>query len=380
MTFDKNEIKNNLTIEQVEDLLGELGAEPQKYNDETLTCKTICHGGESHKLYYYDNTKLFHCFTECSESFDIFDLVLKVKRLAGEQAPHYENGEEKWGEYQLNHAIYFIAQYYGFAPQTENFSEKQLDLDDFKIFQKYEQSLNKRQYKKEIEIKKYDDSFLKNYPRPIIASWEQEGISKKIMDKRGICYDPVQHSILIPHNNVNGDCVGIRRRTLIKEQEEKYGKYKPAIINKIQYNHPLNFNLYNLNNSKKAIGVIHKAIVFEGEKSPLLYATYFGEENDISVACCGSTFSSYQFYLLKAAGADEIIIAFDKQFKKLGDKEWEGWVKKMKTFAKKYGNETNLSFIFDTEDLLPYKASPIDCGPEIFLQLFNNRLDKNGRE
>ncbi|MGN1342929.1 MAG: hypothetical protein ACI4VL_07065 [Bacilli bacterium] len=37
-----------------------------------------------------------------------------------------------------------------------------------------------------------------------------------------------------------------------------------------------------------------KAIVFEGEKSTLLYRSYFGIENDITVACCGSSLSSYQ--------------------------------------------------------------------------------------
>ena len=31
------------------------------------------------------------------------------------------------------------------------------------------------------------------------------------------------------------------------------------------YNHPLGFNLYNLNNSKEAIKAIKKVIVFEGE-------------------------------------------------------------------------------------------------------------------
>lgn len=48
------------------------------------------------------------------------------------------------------------------------------------------------------------------------------------------------------------------------------------------------------------------------EKSCLKYQTYFGFENDISVACCGSNLSSYQVSLLLDAGAQEIIIAFDR--------------------------------------------------------------------
>ena len=53
-------------------------------------------------------------------------------------------------------------------------------------------------------------------------------------------------------------------------------------------------NLYNFNNSKDNIRLSKKAIVFEGEKSCLLYQSYFGLENDISVACCGSSLSSFE--------------------------------------------------------------------------------------
>ena len=59
------------------------------------------------------------------------------------------------------------------------------------------------------------------------------------------------------------------------------------------------------------------------EKSCLLYKSYFGLENDISVACCGSSVSAYQIQMLLDAGAEEIIIAFDRQFKEIGDKEFQ---------------------------------------------------------
>ena len=90
------------------------------------------------------------------------------------------------------------------------------------------------------------------------------------MEARGICYNPISEGIVIPHYDINGNLIGIRERTLIKENEV-YGKYRPAIIGGKMYNHPLGFSLYNLNNSKKAISQFQKAIVFEGEKSTLLY-------------------------------------------------------------------------------------------------------------
>jgi len=60
------------------------------------------------------------------------------------------------------------------------------------------------------------------------------------------------------------------------------------------YNHPLGMNLYNFNNSRRNIPKLKKAIIFESEKSCLKYQTYFGFENDISVACCGSNITAYQ--------------------------------------------------------------------------------------
>mgnify|MGYP003311864299 CR=1 FL=1 len=54
------------------------------------------------------------------------------------------------------------------------------------------------------------------------------------MDNCGICYDPVLQGIVIPHYNIDGELVGIRERTLIKEEEEN-GKYKPAILNYQMY-------------------------------------------------------------------------------------------------------------------------------------------------
>ena len=61
------QIKNNLTIEQINDLLASLGGDPI-LKGNIIISRTICHNGESHKLYYYDNTKLFRCYTECSDT------------------------------------------------------------------------------------------------------------------------------------------------------------------------------------------------------------------------------------------------------------------------------------------------------------------------
>ena len=355
--YNKDELKNNLTIGQVFDFVAELGAEPQLVNDNMFIAQTICHnrpGEGSHKLYYYDNTKLFKCYTDCGCSFDIFGLV------------------ERHRQVELPYAVQEVANFFNFSPESNEVDYK--SLEDWKIMENYAR-LKEQELKEEkiIEMKIYDDKILQFLPLPHIVPWLQEGITYEVMEARGIKFEYGNYVIIIPHYDINNNLVGIRQRTLIKE-DEKYGKYRPADLNYQLYNHHLGFNLYNINNSKEAIRNLKKAIVFEGEKSCLLYASYFGLENDISVACCGSSLISNQVELLLNLGVEEIIIAFDKQFKELGDEEWKRWTKKLTDIKNKYSKKTNISFMFDKWEMLGYKDSPMDCGKETFLELFKRRI------
>ena len=92
--YNKEQVREALTIDDIFDILEELGAEPQYQKDNTLICKTICHNhGEdlhdaSHKLYYYGANSLFQCYTQCG-SFDIFELIQKVKGVDFDTAIFY---------------------------------------------------------------------------------------------------------------------------------------------------------------------------------------------------------------------------------------------------------------------------------------------------
>lgn len=373
--YDKDELKINLSIEQVFELVAELGGEPRMENGFFIS-KTICHnhaGEGSYKLYYYDNTKLFRCYTDCGTSFDIYELVRKIKNNSKDLKSYYnKEGKVCYREWELFDAVEFVAIYYGYSPKTFDFQKTQEKLKDWEVLNNYEQ-INKDEQEQRVELRIFDNKILQYLPRPRIITWEQEGIKKEVMDHRGIAYDPKNQGIVIPHYDINNQLVGIRERTLIKE-EENFGKYRPAILNGVMYNHPLGFNLYNLNNSKDNIKIIKKVIVYEGEKSCLLYASYFGEENDISVACCGSSLITYQVKLLLSLGVKEIIVAFDKQFITIGDDEWKRWTKKLTDIHNKYGAYTQISFMFDRWDLLQYKSSPIDEGKDTFMELFKRRI------
>ena len=188
------------------------------------------------------------------DAFDIYDLTRRAMKI--------QRGEE----WSLSRAVGYVARYFGISlSNEENFDNMQERLRDWDILKNYQENDSFSKDKKIIEFKNFNENILEHFPRPRIEPWINEGITQEVMNARGICYNPASQGIVIPHYDENGALIGIRERTLIKE-EEAYGKYRPAILNGVQYNHPLGFALYNLNNSKKHIKQMGVAIVFEGKR------------------------------------------------------------------------------------------------------------------
>ena len=363
VVFDKAEIREALSIENIYELINEWGGDPE-YTSFGIISTTICHnypGEGSRKLYYYENSDLFKCYTACDESFDIFELTIKVADI------------QKGLEYDLNDAVRFIAQRFGLAGRYE--TEMEDELDDWKYLENYDRIQDISIETQEVILKPFDTDILTRFNYKIkLTPWLDEGITQEVLNKAFIGFYPGGDQITIPHFDIHSRFIGLRGRTLCEEEGKLYGKYRPIKVNNVIYNHPLGMNLYNLNNSKVNIPKLDKAIVFEGEKSCLLYRSYFGMENDITVACCGSSITNYQIQLLRDCGAKEIIIAFDRQFEELGDDDFKKLTKKLTNIHSKYKNYVNISFMFDKEKITGYKASPIDEGKEKFLKLFKERI------
>lgn len=363
--FDKVEIKNNLTLDDIFQLLVEFGGEPE-YTDFGIISATICHNepnsGASRKLYYYEGSGLFHCYTSCENpSFDIYDLVIKVHKI------------QKQLDIDLNDAVRFIAYRFGIFVEKENSNLEK--MEDWKIFKNYDiiKEIDIKDYKINLPI--YDDRILKHFNYNVkITPWLKDNISQEAINLAKISYYPGGDQIVIPHFDINGKLVGIRGRTLVKEDAERFGKYRPLKIFKNYYSHPLGVNLYGLNWAKDNIKKMKKAIILESEKAVLQYISYFGIENDIAVACCGSNLSVYQIELLQECGAQEIVIGFDRQFEDLNSDEATKWIRKLKSIGNKYKNYVLVSVIFDKNKITSYKASPTDEGKDKFLQLFKERI------
>lgn len=366
MSFKREEILDGLTLEKVFDLLQELGGEPEVLPEKNLiVSRTICHNSccGSKKLYYYHESRTFHCFTECGSNFSIFDLMIKVHMLKGES-------------FSISEAISFVGKYFGITPTI--FEKKSFDFfkhKSWEILENYESLDNKRkQYERQDEkiVLEEKENIIQHYPVCEIASWKKEGISFDTIKRFHIKFDPIQYGALIPHYDENNRLVGIRQRTLVKEQED-FGKYRPYVNSQYDFRHPLSLNLFGLNKTKENIRKIKKAIVYEGEKSVLLQDSLFGEGSNFSCASCGCSLNEYQVRILLSYGVEEIIIGYDRQFVEIGDEEYIKWIEKLAKIRKKYSHYCKITFLFDEYDILQYKSSPIDEGKEKFLRLMRQR-------
>ena len=360
ISFDKSKIKESLSTENIFDLLTEWGGDPE-YTDFGILSTTICHnapGEGSRKLYYYENSTLFKCYTGCDSTFDIFELAMKVFDV------------QKHRDMDLNDAVRYVAARFGLSG---DYVEEEDVSEDWKLLDNYDRLAEIEVKDYSVCLKEYDSTVLDrlNYSVKLLP-WLDEGISQEIINEARIGYYPGADMITIPHFDKDGRFVGLRGRAMAQDDVERFGKYRPIKIMKQMYNHPLGMNLYNLDHAKEQIGVLGKAIIFESEKSCLLYRTMFAA--DISVACCGSNISAYQIQMLLEAGAKEIIVAFDRQFQEIGDKEFKHLTANLTKLHNKYKNEVQLSFIFDKKMITGYKASPIDEGQAKFLQLFKERI------
>ena len=86
-TLSVKNIIDSITLYDVKDFLESLGVDQIEINEEKqyLICPTICHNpiheAESMKLYWYQNNKIFRCYTECNEAMSIFELYKRYMEL-----------------------------------------------------------------------------------------------------------------------------------------------------------------------------------------------------------------------------------------------------------------------------------------------------------
>ena len=194
------------------------------------------------------------------------------------------------------------------------------------------------------------------------------------MRKFDIKMSITDQQIVIPHRDENGNLVGVRARNLNKEVVDKGMKYAPIKQGTTFLNHPTGATLYGLYENKENIESVKKIVLFESEKSVLQLDSFY-HGYGIGVCMSGSSFSDRQLDLIKNLDIDEVIIAVDKEFEKIGDDLERYYAQKIeKTIANKIKPYKNVSVVWDKKGLINMKDSPTDNGKDTWIELFRNRI------
>ena len=351
--MDIKELKENLSDNDIISLLDEMGAEPQQDRKGNIIAKTICHCGDSHKMYYYSESRSFHCYTHCG-SFDVLELVKNVKQL------------------DFYPALKWLAQRFGMTLSHGNQHEDSSVGEDLAILRRW-----KRKEKDIVELPKLDESLLDSFYDIYHESWIKDGISPTAMELFNIKISILEQAIIIPHYDKLGNLIGIRKRNMNPLMVENGMKYVPLRIGRTLFNHPTGANLYGLNVNMEHIKHYKTLILGESEKFVMQLNTMYPQA---SVGACvsGSFLTDAQLEIIKELGVNEVIIAMDKEFKEIGSKEEQHYAKKIQQgFVEKLMPYAKVSILWDNGGLLEEKDSPTDKGKEVFEKLMSNRITVN---
>jgi len=200
------------------------------------------------------------------------------------------------------------------------------------------------------------DDYMKRYEKRVdkLAIWEREGISQGSLDRFQVYYDSFSDRLVYPVRSPDGKIVNVGGRTLDPRWKEKN-------LRKYTYFMPWGElkTIYGLAENRKFILEQHEIIIFEGCKSVLLADTW-GIHN--TGAILTSHLNPNQLQLLASLSC-KVVFALDKDVNIKDDYN----IKKLKQFV-------GVEYLYDSQNLLDAKDSPVDKGLETFLTLYKGRL------
>lgn len=351
---DKDELKQSLLENDIEKVLKYFNVDYAYNFKGDIVMETACHNehGGSHKLYYYPESQTFHCFTNCSDSFDIYELVMRINQT-------------RRNSMNFNEAYQTLASILGISIQKTQTRKVRLGnshgaIKDWDFIDKL-----KRNVTREPKFTEVDENLLNFFPEWYTQAWLDEGITLDTQEKFGIKFNPEYNQTVIPHRDDEGKLVGVRVRNW---RNIERGKYMPLYYKGEGYTHPLGYNLYGLHENKETIKEKKKVVIVEGEKSAMISHSMFGKDN-FCVALCGSSMNAYQAELLMNLGVEEIIIAVDKDYLLEPDRDY---LKKVKKIAKHFINKVSVYHITDTRGVLDYQDCMLDANKETVINIMKH--------
>lgn len=367
MYLDKENILNSLTQEDVIKIVVSLGSDyPKRDSQGNLIFRSICHGSESHKLYYYHEAtseykgKTFHCYSKCSDSFNIVELVIRANRVQGRTITWYK-------------ALKYIGQLTNKLITTDSETETKRDMiNDFAWINRLKTA--KKNRKEVPTLSEIDENILDIFYYAPHEDWLNDNITMEALSRYEIGYYGLTNQITIPHRDKSNRLVGIRGRYLDEDDVERIGKYLPLQVEGRFLNHQLGSNLYGINVTQEKIKSIKKVLLVESEKSCLQNYSYFGNDS-WCLSCCGSNISlTQQKILLNYLKVEEVCVGFDREYHNANSYEAEIYFNKLVKKIASIVPYCKVTFLLDSKDRLPYKASPTDMGKGTLLELLDEKI------
>jgi len=367
MYLDKENILNSLTKEDVIKVVTGLGSSPPKTDSQgNLIFNSICHGSQSYKLYYYHETtddykgRNFHCFSGCSDSFNIVELVIRANRAQGKTVTWYK-------------ALHYIAYTTGKLLTTDSIEKSSINIiTDFTWINRLKRTKKNR---KEIPVlSEINENILDIFYYAPHEDWLNDHISMEALSRYEIGYYGLTNQITIPHRDKENRLIGIRGRYLDGTDVERLGKYMPLQVGSRFLNHALGSNLYGVNVAQEKIKSIKKVMLVESEKSCMQNYSYFGEDSFALATCGGNITLTQQKLLLQYLKCEEIIIGFDREYHDPDSYEAEIYFNKLVKRVANIVPYCKVCFLLDDKNRLPHKASPTDMGKDILLELLDEKI------
>lgn len=311
---------------------------------------------DSKKLYYYPESKMFHCFTGDGDSYDIFELVRRFKNFD-----------------DFIEAYKFVIDFFHLSGFKLLETKPQL-TDDWDIFQQMDDYEEIGHIQSDFNV--IPENLLEYfYPLAAPSEWIKDGISPEVMRFYGIRIDSALLKIIIPHRDMDGNLIGIRGRSYNPLEVAEGKKYMPVMIEGEFYRHPLGQNLYGLYENQKTIKKLRKVLIVEAEKSVMQCASFYGVDNCFVLATCGSNLSQSQIDIIMSLGVEEVMLGYDKEYQ--GDPNAEDAIdyeKKLLKIIQPLAKYFNTYIIMDRSGLLNYKDSPTDRGKEVLEKLMKTKI------
>lgn len=351
----ENNLLNKVNTSDILRLMEKLGIPEScvRYGNDCLIFPTICHNtidnNPSHKLYYYENSKRFYCYTNC-KSMSIFDFIINVYNTRGFKIEFIR-------AYNILDEIVNKRMKTGFAviqaPKLHNSNKIEKDWEE--------------------QLPVYNSHVLECFtqqPR-FLDPWLSENIDYDVMVEFGVRFDMVRNRIVFPVIDHLGRLVGIRVRNFNQSDLDAGRKYMPLWHNEELYNCPKMMVVYGYYQNRKIIKKLREVVVFEAEKSVLKYGSCFTLNKSVAVG--GSAFSQYHGKILKDAGVEKIVLAFDNDYSEEGDRFY-GLKKMVREAIKIKRMGFSVEIIYDWEgEYLGNKDAPIDLGRPVYSKLYRDR-------